>query len=430
MLFFFFLAESIKVVRNAQGYLICPVCAGEYIYADDFERHVHTHNQNNEKSLEDDATGNVTVSQVDDILPTTDLPTTKNSLVNTAQEYHNSLLLALDVKHLSPDNAENRLLAAQLVDAHPLLFKDHHGEHHYLLGTPRNISRVLESQFDQPFTQFQSFLAPNKRTFKEMIGLEGNLEPVNHTPQFDQAISLTRWKKWSDKKSYMELTDSICKFLNADWTRRRWLAYYCSRIFEGAILVNHGQCLLVNCTEIYPRLPCLDVHFERFKQVHQRSPASSIPEDDDAQYPDVQVCVMENDNTNKLVIGTKSFNALLTSTIRLDVDHIPTIGASSINGFSPTKATRIYLDQRVVKMLNEWVEKKKIEKNAGTALVNYPLYVFDELAQLRQVRSKFNDPSTYQFLRGYSSVTNDLRLRPITVWTLADTSPTNGTTND
>lgn len=57
-----FLAESIKVVRNVQGYLICPVCAGEYIYADDFERHVHTHNQKNEKSLEDDATGNVTVS--------------------------------------------------------------------------------------------------------------------------------------------------------------------------------------------------------------------------------------------------------------------------------------------------------------------------------------------------------------------------------
>lgn len=209
----------------------------------------------------------------------------------------------------------------------------------------------------------------------------------------------------------------------------RWLAYYCTRIFEGAILVNHGQCLLVNCTEIYPRLPCLDGHFERFKQVHQRSPASSIPEDD-AQYPDVQVCVMENDNTNKLVIGTKSFNALLTSTIRLDVDHIPTIGASSINGFSPTKTTRIYLDQRVVKMLNEWVEKKKIEKNAGTALVNYPLCVFDELTQLRQVRPKFNDPSTYQFLRRYSSVTNDLRLRPITVWTLADTSPTNDTTSD
>ncbi|EIE75677.1 hypothetical protein RO3G_00381 [Rhizopus delemar RA 99-880] len=81
-------------------------------------------------------------------------------------------------------------------------------------------------------------------------------------------------------------------------------------------------------------------------------------------------------------------------------------------------------------MLNEWVEKKKIEKNAGTALVNYPLCVFDELTQLRQVRPKFNDPSTYQFLRRYSSVTNDLRLRPITVWTLADTSPTNDTTSD
>lgn len=78
-------------------------------------------------------------------------------------------------------------------------------------------------------------------------------------------------------------------------------------------------------------------------------------------------------------------------------------------------------------------EKKKIEKNAGTAVVTYPLYplyVFDELAQLRQIRSKFSDSSTYQSLRACSSMTNDLRLRPITVWTLADTSPTNDTTND
>ncbi|PHZ14220.1 uncharacterized protein RHIMIDRAFT_115791 [Rhizopus microsporus ATCC 52813] len=215
------------------------------------------------KKVEDDATGNVTVSQID-ILPTTNLPTPKNLLTNTAQEYHNGLLLALDVKYLSPDNAESRLLAAQLLDAHPLLFKDHHGEPHYLLGALSNISRLLESQFDQPFPQFQSLSAPNKRTFKEMIGLKGNLEPVNHTPQFDQAIFLTRWKKWADKRSYMELTDSIYKFLNADWTRRRWLAYYCSRIFESAILVNHGQYLLVKCTEIYPRPPCLDAHFERF----------------------------------------------------------------------------------------------------------------------------------------------------------------------
>ncbi|KAI9473877.1 MAG: hypothetical protein EXX96DRAFT_579737 [Benjaminiella poitrasii] len=50
------------------------------------------------------------------------------------------------------------------------------------------------------------------------------------------------------------------------------------------------------------------------------------------------------------------------------------------------------------------------------------LYPFDEFAQLRQLRSKFDKVSTYLYYRFSSKYTNDCRTRPFTIWTLADQS--------
>lgn len=58
---------------------------------------------------------------------------------------------------------------------------------------------------------------------------------------------------------------------------------------------------------------------------------------------------------------------------------------------------------------------------------NKPLYNVDDYSQSRQVRSKFHDPSTYLYCRASNTTTNDLRLRPITIWTLTDTDTNNAT---
>ncbi|KAG0175122.1 hypothetical protein DFQ30_000605 [Apophysomyces sp. BC1015] len=60
--------------------------------------------------------------------------------------------------------------------------------------------------------------------------------------------------------------------------------------------------------------------------------------------PSTQMC--------KLIIGTKTLNVLATSPIRLDIDDVPMIGASSVNGFQPSKATQIYLDQQLLETIN------------------------------------------------------------------------------
>ncbi|KAI8884718.1 hypothetical protein K501DRAFT_271523 [Backusella circina FSU 941] len=78
--------------------------------------------------------------------------------------------------------------------------------------------------------------------------------------------------------------------------------------------------------------------------------------------------------------------------------------------------------------------KRKIsfETNRGSCLDShiwgirsshqYLLYPFDEHAQLRQLRSKFDRLSTYLCYRFSSKFTNDVRTRPWTIWTIADRS--------
>lgn len=94
---------------------------------------------------------------------------------------------------------------------------------------------------------------------------------------------------------------------------------------------DHGQCLLLNCVEPYARLPLIDSHFERFKISRNQLPSSSLPGASN-RYENVHITGVNNDNSNQLVIGTKMFNMLATSTSRLAIDVIPLIGASSING--------------------------------------------------------------------------------------------------
>ncbi|KAG1050845.1 hypothetical protein G6F43_006911 [Rhizopus delemar] len=97
------------------------------------------------------------------------------------------------------------------------------------------------------------------------------------------------------------------------------------------ILCDHGQCLLLNCVETYARLPLFDDHFERFKISRNQLPSSFLP-GANGRYENVHITVVNNDDSNKLIIGIKSFSVLATSTSRLAIDATPLVDASSING--------------------------------------------------------------------------------------------------
>ncbi|KAI8637927.1 hypothetical protein BD408DRAFT_423779 [Parasitella parasitica] len=98
--------------------------------------------------------------------------------------------------------------------------------------------------------------------------------------------------KYLNEKKYFEMDDDTCKLLNNDWAFRPQMRFFCTRVLSGAILVNRmtGETLLINTIE----------------------------------------AVRDPDGV-KLLVGTKVFNGLVTSSTRIDRDLLPEVGPTTSN---------------------------------------------------------------------------------------------------
>lgn len=122
---------------------------------------------------------------------------------------------------------------------------------------------------------------------------------------------------------------------------------------------------------------------------------------------------MSDPEGKKLVIGTKTLNALVTSSLRIDASHMASVGGTTINfdldnGSSLTTAT--FLDADSIRKANTLAGDQRTDK----------IDRFDLFHQLRQLRSKFLHPSTYTLCRSSSVFANDHRSRPYTIFSYAD----------
>ncbi|KAI9251468.1 hypothetical protein BDA99DRAFT_541456 [Phascolomyces articulosus] len=145
--------------------------------------------------------------------------------------------------------------------------------------------------------------------------------------------------------TYIELTNDMAMFLKQDWS-----------IHKRSILLNEstGKALLVNCVEVFGRRRTLDAHQESFRTKNGGSMCTPIPPED-TRYKNVYPTTITDADGTKLVIGTKTFNALITSSLRLDAPFNPEVGPSfisfdlndsSCNSTGPTLYTynRVLLD--------------------------------------------------------------------------------------
>ncbi|KAI8078897.1 uncharacterized protein BX664DRAFT_343010 [Halteromyces radiatus] len=108
--------------------------------------------------------------------------------------------------------------------------------------------------------------------------------------------------------------------------------------------------------------------------------------------------------------GKETMNILIAPSVRIDVEQRPRLDPSSSNGFEPSPSSLIFIPKRFITWYNSMTFDNGYKQ----------LYSFDELAQLRKVRSKFSAASTYLLCRSSSVFTNDIRSRPATIWTLCD----------
>ncbi|KAG0245595.1 hypothetical protein BG011_002754, partial [Mortierella polycephala] len=158
-------------------------------------------------------------------------------------------------------------------------------------------------------------------------------------------------------RTFVELTDSICYLLNEDWNFQPQYRYGCAQMLAGCLLINttNGHAVLANTVEVYGRTSMVDAHCEPFGLKKGVAIQTSLPKPSVAYYKDVWPSTMfAATEGERLVIGTQSFDALVTSSIRLDVRGQGSVGAATRNFQLTNKAeataTRIFLDKESLDM--------------------------------------------------------------------------------
>ncbi|KAI9313448.1 hypothetical protein BX666DRAFT_1843778, partial [Dichotomocladium elegans] len=211
---------------------------------------------------------------------------------------------------------------------------------------------------------------------------------------------------------FQEMNAELIRVLNCDWRIQPAARFATSALLAGALLMDGHQLLYINSIEPYSRLPTLDSHFERFDMM------STLPQDGSI-YGDVCAVKIKDDYAEKLVISTQIATYLVVSSMRLDKSSVPELGPTTIN-FDPSSRTRIFCSKNAIDAAKRVIERKQMQI----------FELGDTLSQLRQVRSKFDSISTYLPCRATSNLTNNLKCRPFTIWTIADCDDNGSRTND
>lgn len=181
--------------------------------------------------------------------------------------------------------------------------------------------------------------------------------------RFPYVKLLQKWK-------YVELSAEYCDLLNYDWTFHPQMKYFAAHLLVGSIINNiiNNETIVVNTIENYDRKKIVDIHREPSgNKKHNAIPTSLLPPCK-TRYLDVWSTTLNSKSGPTLVIGIQIFNALITSSIRLDQPTRPSVGGATTN-FQLLRvdfnlSTGIYLDE-------ESIEKtKSLTKNINATSVS------------------------------------------------------------
>ncbi|SAM03876.1 hypothetical protein [Absidia glauca] len=215
------------------------------------------------------------------------------------------------------------------------------------------------------------------------------------------------------KRKYVELSDDACRMMNDSWLLLPSLRYACSQLLAGSIITNNNnEAIIVNSVEIYGRDRIMDEHRERSVNMEGVPVPSSLPPVP-SKYHKTWVTMISEAEGKKLVFGTTSWSALVTSSLRIDMDHPASVGGTTAHfDLDPREnaaTTTILLDADSIRMANALALAPHTDR----------IRHYDLLYQLRQLQTEFQDPSTYTMCHASGPFTDDLQRRPYTVFTLS-----------
>lgn len=210
--------------------------------------------------------------------------------------------------------------------------KDNSGEEYALLGN----KDVVEDMRQKKRLRVSTLNVEAKKKKKPVnAGIGG------HVGDLEAIITNGPYSDIVDPDSYVELDVNMACNLNKDWFIYENYKYYCSLLLAGAVLLDGKKGILINTIEVYGRTSLTDPYYERFLN-GKAATMTTLPPQTNLRYNDVFTTLKKEDNSRKLIIATKSMNALVTSSIRIDQEVQPEVGSSTLQ-FTPSTNTRIYI---------------------------------------------------------------------------------------
>ncbi|KAI8067498.1 hypothetical protein BC940DRAFT_300887 [Gongronella butleri] len=237
---------------------------------------------------------------------------------------------------------------------------------------------------------------------------------VEHPVALQQLITSSPYRRLLETRHFVELTPDLGLLLNRDWLIHPQLKHAAAQLLAGAILLNssNGQAVMVNCVEVYGRTKAIDAHREHFGSIKGHTMDTSLPPPIPIKYKDVWPTTLSTGDGPKLIIGSQTCNALVTSSMRLDRRELPSVGATtfsfSLSERSDALATQIFFDM-------ESVQRALEIANDTTATA---IDVIHLVGQLRQLNSKYDDLTTYFLCRASGPITKAHQCQPYSLFTL------------
>ncbi|KAF8920907.1 hypothetical protein BGZ58_004266, partial [Dissophora ornata] len=274
-------------------------------------------------------------------------PTLSTELIPMPRGHDEAVLFACQRQDASGPDKIATLGVVHLLGLAPFSVKDSLGVEQNALAHPDGIKRLCIGAVQSPVTVPNS----NKRRLLMDESVCQKCMPIT-IPCLESVFAYSPFGSILRTRTFVELTESICYLLNEDWSFQPQYRYGCAQMLAGCLLLNttNGHAVLANTVEVYGRTVMVDAHCEPFGLRKGVAIRTSLPIPSAAYYKDVWPSTMFSATEGeRLVIGTQSFDALVTSSIRLDVCDQGSVGATTGNfkltNKAESTATRIFLDK-------------------------------------------------------------------------------------
>ncbi|KAI9478253.1 MAG: hypothetical protein EXX96DRAFT_595657 [Benjaminiella poitrasii] len=242
-------------------------------------------------------------------------------------------------------------------------------------------------------------------------------EPVEIEVGLDDVLTKGVYRALFNLNEFQELDEEMCTLLNTDWSTKKHIKYSCSALLAGMIMVINSKAILVLCHEVYGRTRSVDVHREDFTSdcdnIHNNNHHLPHSLHLDPPYRNIWVTTITDNHGSKLIFGTKTFNSLVTSSIRIDSPYEPEVGPYThhftISSNEQSRDIKIYIHKE------SWNKAKKLIIEPH----NHTINTYDFLYQTRQIQTNFHYRSAYNRSRAASMITDNHTLYPYNIFTLS-----------